>query len=124
MSRVPNFNPLACILPNQVAPPASPTGPVSDSTVPMITQAELRSYREHNDERKRLRERIATALAAGATVEPGVYTATLQESERRTLTQRFLREELGDEGVDWLLQQVEPVTQRSLHVRPTRRASR
>lgn len=124
MSEIPNLNPLSCLLPNQVAAPASPTGPESVSMVPLITQEELRSYYEHDAERKRLRERILTGLAAGATVEPGVYTARLQESVHRPLTQRFLRAILTDEGVDWLLQRVEPVKRLALYVRATRQASR
>lgn len=112
--------------PVQTSRTASQLNPLPVATVPIITQERLRRYfelRSLEDDRERLRQELVADLTAGATVEPGELTAELRDTLRRPLPQPKLREILGDEGVDWMLEQVEPVTQRSLHVRLARRTS-
>ena len=88
-----------------------------------VTQATLRECQALAALARQLRElrgRVADALAAGASVEPGELTAKLQSRQRRSLTIAKVTAVLGDARTQDLLGRIEPTTSRSLEIRAVR----
>jgi hypothetical protein len=71
-------------------------------------------------ELKRLADDIRGRLAAGASVEPGPYTAWLQEVRQQRLTNDVLVEALGQEFVQGLKERARPTVCRRLVVTEAR----
>jgi hypothetical protein len=88
---------------------------------PAVTQATLERYQALTaayKERKKLRDEILAAHAAGAGFEPGPLAAEVTSPEYRSLSQPKLVAIVGEEYTAWIVSQLEPTPGHRLTVRP------
>lgn len=107
------------VSPEQRVPPDHARQPTAVAE-PMIAQRQLDRYRHLTAmlaERNQLRQELVELLAAGASIESGPLSLAERTYYTRRLTQTKLREFIGDDGVDWILTQMEPKPSRVLTVR-------